>query len=125
MEIQFYYVFSPTSHLIEIAKVAGQEYLAHVAVWIDKSNDRLGKEHSQEDVVAGFWDLFLANLIEDHPEPQNLLDMRQACLNLGFSKCWNIVCTKKGGETAELLAEAVRARSFLQGRGILESRTKR
>ena len=114
-----FYVFTPTGALIDVAKAANQEYLTEVAVWIDKSNDRSGRDHSQEEVVSGFWALFLANLIEDDPETESLRNMRNTCLSLGFSNCWNVVFTKVGGETPELLSESIRAKSFLHERGLI------
>jgi hypothetical protein len=114
MEIQIFYVFIPTVFLAEVAKTANQEYLARVSVWTGKEYSRTGKEHSQDEVESAFWLLFLANLIESDPEPVEIRQMRDSCLKLGFSSCWDVVCTSDGGDISDLLAESIRARSFLQ-----------
>lgn len=117
MEITIFYIFEPTPALCQLARSAGEEYLAQPSVWSVLQNDRVGAKYKREELEHAQWMHFVANLIVDD-ETNESLEFRTKCLEMGFHGCWFTVQTKVGGPAEELMEEGGRAHKFLAAHGI-------
>lgn len=115
MKLPVYFVFSPSATLCEASSIVEHSWLAEVSVWTTHETDRLGLEHSRDELQEAFWAHFCAQLIcENETEAQRSFRVR--CLQLGFSGCWNVTETKGGGSAEDLLDSGREAVAFLESR---------
>lgn len=109
-----HFIFLPSALLLSAATEFGaaDDPVLKPSVWTVREHDRTGAEHSQGTLEESFWMVFLANLIENPPEPERAKSFRARCLELGFRKCWSVQATKSGGDAIDLVEEAQTARGF-------------
>jgi hypothetical protein len=106
MQIEIYYVFTPTAALVDFARAAGVEAEIQVSVCTDFESDRIGRWHDRELIEHSFWNIFVAQLYYDEPEPEHLVAFRDKCLELGFSGCWTVTDASPLGNAKEIIAES-------------------
>jgi hypothetical protein len=115
-----HFIFLPSELLLSAANEFGcvSEPALEPSVWTMRQHDCTGYEHSVQALEESFWTVFLANLLEDTPEPERIKSFRVRCRALGFSMCWSVQATKAGGDASDLVNEARTARAFLQRHGV-------
>ena len=106
MQVHVHYVFLPTAELLDAARLANAEYEVRPSVWSDVVHDRTGAENPRSEIERSFWNVFLAQLVHEGPEPEGARYFRARCLGLGFQGCWSVVETRRGGLASELVEES-------------------
>lgn len=112
MRTAVYFVFTPTSWLVETAKTVGETWLVEPSVWTSHETDRTGFDHPQMVIEKAFWSRFVAYLYHDiETEDQKMF--RNMCIEKELLGCWTIVVTRGGGFAEELVECGKEADDFL------------